>query len=146
MMKIVIVQPQMDEDEQIIVKCHHITPEIMRLLSAFKSQTTTLIGYIGSEICRINAIDVFYIEAVDNRVFLYSEQSVHESKQKLYEFEEELAHGDFLRISKSVIINLSKIKSLVPSLYGRLEAILENGEKVIISRQYVGELKKKLGI
>jgi DNA-binding LytR/AlgR family response regulator len=57
-----------------------------------------------------------------------------------------LANSDFLRISKSVIVNLSKIKSLSPALSGRFEAALDNGEKVIISRQYVGDLKKRLGI
>ena len=90
-------------------------------------------------------MDVFYIEAVDNKTFLYCKHEVYESKQKLYELEE-LAMSDFLRISKSVIVNLSKIKSLSPSLSGRLEAVLMNGEKVIISRQYVNELKKSLNI
>jgi len=53
---------------------------------------------------------------------------------------------DFLRISKSTIVNLSKVKSLTPSLSGRLEAALFNGEKVIISRQYVVGLKTKFGL
>ncbi|MGL5255373.1 MAG: LytTR family DNA-binding domain-containing protein, partial [Brevinema sp.] len=68
------------------------------------------------------------------------------SKQKLYELEENLANGDFLRVSKSLIINLSKIKSLSPALSGRFEATLFNDEKVIISRQYMGNLKKRFGI
>ena len=67
-------------------------------------------------------------------------------KLKLYEVEEILAHRDFIRISKSVIVNLDKIKSVTPMLNCRLEAILQNSEKIIISRQYVPELKKSLGI
>jgi len=144
--KITIEQPQTGEEEQIIVKCHHISPEITRLLNAFKSQGNILIGYDGSEICRVSSADIFYIESVDNKVFLYCERGVYESKQKLYELEDMLSVGDFLRISKSVIANLSKIKSLVPAFSGRLEAVLINGEKIIISRQYVNELKKCLGI
>ena len=62
------------------------------------------------------------------------------------ELEESLANSDMLRISKSVMLNLSKIKSLSPALNGRFEAILDNGERVIISRQYVAGLKKRLGI
>ena len=76
---------------------------------------------------------------------MYKRQ-VYESKQKLYELEESLANSDMLRISKSVMLNLSKIKSLSPALNGRFEAILDNGERVIISRQYVAGLKKRLGI
>ncbi len=65
---------------------------------------------------------------------------------KLYELEGMLTGSDFLRISKSVIVNLSKIQKLIPALSGRFEAVLMNDLKVIISRQYVNELKKRLGI
>ena len=43
-------------------------------------------------------------------------------------------------------MNLNKIRRLAPAFGGRYEALLENGEKVIISRQYVGMLKEKLGV
>lgn len=104
-----------------------------------------LIAFAGNEIHRVNPLDIFYIETVDNKTFLYCESNVYETKQKLYELEE-LNMKDFLRISKSVIVNLSKIKSLSPSMSGRLEATLKNGERVVISRQYVNELKKNFGI
>jgi len=118
----------------------------MHLLNAFKSGDNVLIGYQDNEIQRVNKEEIFYIETVDNKVFLYCENSVVESKQKLYELEELLGTKDFLRISKSTIINMSKIRTLAPAFSGRLEATLNNGEKVIISRQYVSVLKKNLGI
>ena len=144
-MKIIIEKPQDGEDEQILVKCHNISPELLSLLNKLQAQGSLLIANVGSEIHRINPADIFYIETVDNKTFLYCESNVYESKQKLYELEE-LALNDFLRISKSVIVNLSKIKALIPSMSGRLEAVLSNGERVVISRQYVNVLKKKFGI
>ena len=144
-MKITIETPQAGEEEQIIIKAHHLTPEIFNMLNAFKSGGAMLIANIGSEIHRINPADIFYIETVDNKTFLYGEGKVYESKQKLYELDA-LSLTDFLRISKSTIINLSKIQSLVPSISGRLEAVLAGGERVVISRQYVSALKKNLGI
>ena len=145
-MKILIEEPHHNEEDQIIIKCRNLSPEVLRLLNVIKMQDGMLIAYTGSEIHRVSPTDVFYIETVDNKTFLYVRDRVYESKQKLYELEEQLSHGDFLRISKSVIANLSKIKSLTPALSGRLEATLVNGEKVIISRQYVAELKKRFGI
>jgi DNA-binding LytR/AlgR family response regulator len=145
-LKIIIEEPRDNEDEQVIVRCRHITPEVSRLLNMLKSRERVLIGHIESEIHRVPASDIFYAETVDNKTFLYGARDVYASKQKLYELEEMLDASDFLRVSKSVIVNLSKIKSLVPALSGRLEAVLYNGEKVIISRQYVGALKKSLGI
>ena len=89
---------------------------------------------------------VYYFEAVDDKVFAYCESKVYEIKRKLYELEKQFENTDFLRISKSVIVNLSKIKKLTPGFSGRLEALLDNGERAVISRQYVPALKKKLGI
>jgi DNA-binding LytR/AlgR family response regulator len=45
-----------------------------------------------------------------------------------------------------MIINMEKIEFLSPLFSGKLEAHLKNGEKVLISRQYVHSLKSKLGI
>jgi len=139
-------QPMEDEEDQIIVKCRNMTPEIMGLLHRLQTQSYMLTGYIGESIHKVPPSDIFYIESVNGRIFLYGEREVYEAKQKLYELEEHLGTSDFLRISKSTLLNLSKVKTLVPALSGRLEVILRNDEKVIISRQYVGELKKRLDI
>jgi len=144
-LKIIIEKPQDGEEEQIIVKCHNISPELFYALNTIRVEGSLLIAYTGNEIHRVNPSDIFYIEAVDKKTFLYCKRDVYESKQKLYELEA-LAIKDFLRISKSVIVNLSKIKTLIPSFSGRIEAVLTNKERILISRQYVNELKKHLGI
>jgi len=144
-LKIVIDKPQDGEEEHIVVKCHNISPELLSVLNSLKAQGNSLIAYIGNEIHKVDPPDILYIESVDNKTFLYCEGNVYESRQKLYELEEILSN-DFLRISKSVIVNLSKVKSLIPSMSGRLDAILSSGERVVISRQYVGNLKKNFGI
>ncbi len=145
LLRIIIEELQHGEEDQIIVKCRRMTPELLRMLAMLKAKDM-LVAYDGNEIHRLPPTSIYYIEAVDNKTFLYCKDKVYESKQKLYELEESFEYSDFLRISKSVIINLSKIKSLSPALSGRFEATLDNGEKVIISRQYVKDLKKRLGI
>jgi len=144
-MKIIIEEPPAGAEERIIVQCHNISTELLNILNSLKTPSNMLIGYIDSDIHRVSPSDIFYFEAVDKKTFIYCERDVYESKLKLYELEE-LAINDFFRISKSVIVNLSKIKSLIPSFSGRVEAVLTNKEKVIISRQYVSELKEALGI
>ena len=144
-MKIIITEPQDNEEEQIIFKCRSMTPELLRFIARLKAQDV-LVSYSGSDIHRVRPTELYYIEAVDSKVFLYLKEKVYESRQKLYELEEALSIYDFLRVSKSIIVNLSKIKSLSPALSGRFEALMENGERVIISRQYVPALKKHLGL
>ena len=144
-MKIVIEEPGDQEEDQVIFRCREMTPELLRALALFNAQDG-LVAYSGNQIHRIGTHDAYYIEVVENKTFLYCRDAVYELKQKLYELEECLTGSDLLRVSKSVMLNLSKIKSLNPALNGRFEAVLDNGERVIISRQYVGSLKKRLGI
>ncbi len=90
--------------------------------------------------------DIYYFEAVDNKVFVYLEKDVYECKLKLYELEQRFAEMDFFRATKSTIVNLSRIKSLSPAFNGRFELLMKNEEKLIVSRQYVPGLKAKRGM
>lgn len=65
---------------------------------------------------------------------------------KLYKIEESLKNLRFSRISKTVIANLDKMLSIRKAENSRLTATLVNQEKLIVSRQYVSEIKKKLGV
>ena len=89
-------------------------------------------------------MDLFYAESVDDRVFLYTASDSYEIRMKLYELEDLLKNKRFLRISKSMLVNLMKISSVRPALNGRFSAILKNDEEVIISRKYVPALKQVL--
>lgn len=63
---------------------------------------------------------------------------------KLYELEAILKEMYFLRVSKSLCLNLMKVTAIRPALNGRFTAILQNGEEILISRKYVPDLKKAL--
>lgn len=145
-MKITIQTPKPNEEDEIIVKCRNLDDNLMKLICRLKEEESKITAYIDREIVQLLPKDIYYFEAVDNKVFAYCENQVYEVKEKLYEIENQLVYMDFVRISKSVIVSLFKIKSISPMLNGKLEGKLKNGEKVIISRQYVPELKKALGI
>ncbi|WP_379133854.1 LytTR family DNA-binding domain-containing protein [Paenibacillus sp. sgz500958] len=145
-MKITIENVPPGGEPEIIIRCNEPDDSIMQLIYSLKSASKKLIGLTDLQIHIINPRDVFYFEAVDNKVFIYCQEKVYESRLKLYEIEEEYGSWDFFRASKSTVLNIGKIKSVSPVLYGRLEALLLNGEKVFISRQYVPVLKTKLGL
>ena len=92
----------------------------------------------------IPIVDVYYIESVDDKTFLYLEKETYESRKRLYELEKITDSFHFVRISKSVVVNLMKVDSIKPALNGRFLCKLKNGEDVIISRKYVQVLKEKL--
>ncbi len=145
-MKITILDTAPDEEDEIIIKCRKVDDNLLKLMNQLKQGNTRLNVYREGKIHLIEPKEIYYFESVDQKVFAYCETEVYESKSKLYELEAELSVEDFFRSGKSAILNLSKVKSLTPAFGGRFEALLENGEKVIISRQYVGVLKERLGL
>lgn len=145
-MKIIIESPQPDEEDTVIVRCALPDQKLISMLLSFQNDRTDLTGYLNDKIVRLNYHDIYYFEANDSRVFAYCYSEVYEVRYKLYELEERFATLDFMRCSKSMIVNMEKIEYLSPIFSGKMEAHLKNGEKVIISRQYVHELKSRLGI
>lgn len=145
-MKITIQDVGPGDEEEIIVRCRELDEALLRVIHELKTRRGKFTVTDNDKIRQIDAGDVYYFESVDNKVFLYLEQGVYEVKYKLYEIEEEYANTDFFRASKSVIINLAKVKQFAPDFGGRFEAQMKNGEKLIISRQYVPLLKKRLGM
>ncbi len=100
----------------------------------------------GGRIYSISADDILYIESVDRKTFGYTANEVYELGLKLYEIEERYKVIDYMRISKSCIVNLKKVHSLKPDFGGKILATMVNDEKLYISRQYASVLKEKIGI
>lgn len=145
-MKIIIEDLKDGEEEEIIIRSNNIDDSILQMIYGIKMHTQKIVGLCNGRMTMIEPNDIFYFESVDSKTFIYCEKQVFESKMKLYEIESQYENTDFFRASKSIILNLLKIKNLSPAFNGRFEALLKNNEKVIISRQFVPVLKKKLGL
>lgn len=146
MFKVTITQIDKREEQEVVVRCHDINGEVVSIVEKLKNGDSILLGIKDGKTFQINVKDIFYIESVDNKTYIYLQKDVFETKLKLYELEEKLKGTKLFRCSKSMILNIAKIRSVSPSVNSRFEASLINGEKVIISRQYVGTLKKILGM
>ena len=144
-MDIQIVE-NMKEILQVIIHCRQIDDEVMRLKCHIELFDKKLQAKKDNELHFINSFDVLYFESVDNRTFLYTEDDVLEIKQRLYELEVILSDKDFIRISKSQIVNINKIKSLKPELNRTILATMCNGEHLYISRKYVQAIRNMLSI
>lgn len=145
-MKITIDESADNKETEIVIKCSVLDDNLKRLIEIIKNSDERIIGIINGTSNLISPTDIYYFESVDKKTFIYTETQVLETPLRLYEIEEKLSKYDFFRASKSTIINISKIKRLSPKFNGRLDALLENGEKLIVSRQYVQVVKEILGM
>jgi DNA-binding LytR/AlgR family response regulator len=144
--KITIENIPIGSEPEIIVRCNETDESLLQLIHSFNSSSKKLIGVMNQHVHIIQPKDVYYFESIENKVFIYGKEKVYESRLKLYEIESVYGSGGFFRSSKSTILNIAKIESVAPMFYGKFEALLSNGEKVVVSRQYVPVLKQKLGL
>jgi len=143
-MRIIIEDPK-DGEESVIIRVRSMSEKISRAIDILK-HADDLTVFLDDQALLLPAAEIFYIESVDLKTFVYANNKVYLSKLKLYELKDLLNQGDFIRTSKQMILNLRKVESVSPAGGGRFQALLLNGEKVIISRQYVPILKERFGI
>ena len=133
-----------DKPELLEIQCHSVSEEVREIVAFVKSRRGQLTGIADERQYEISILDIFYIESVDNKAFIYTKSKVYETRQKLYELEEMLSKEHFLRVSKSTLLNLMKVSAIKPALNSRFTAVLQSGEQVVITRKYVPALKKAL--
>ena len=143
-MKLEVRKIPENEPEMMEIRYHWITDEVREIVSFVKSRQGQISAMQDGKRFEVPVADLFYAESVDKRGFLYAAAESYETRVRLYELEDMLKEKTFLRISKSMIVNLMKITSVRPALNGRFSAILKNGEEILISRKYVPALKRVL--
>lgn len=99
----------------------------------------------GSDIALLELSDVYMLRVEDKQVKVYTKSDEYLIKKPLYQVEETLS-TDFVRISKTTIVNLKKIGRVAPSLRGMMFIELKNGLKDNISRKYLPEFKQALDL
>lgn len=144
-MKVTINKAESYENESAVINAVAVTDDIRNAVDILRNNGASIPVISEGDTLMIRASSIYYIESVDKRTYVYTKDDCHETKYRLYELEEILG-VNFLRCSKAMIINIKKIRSVRAELNARLSAELLNGERLIISRGYVKDLKKKLGV
>ena len=104
-------------EEQVVIECVSVTPEIEEIRAFAQAKDQGLSGIAdGGQMERIPPESVYYFEAVDEKCFACTEKMVYEIRQRLYEVEKAYEDYHFVRCSKSVVLNLMKLGSISPAL------------------------------
>ena len=145
-MKIIINENSAADETEITINCRRIDEQILRICAGLRMLDRKVTGVIKDQTFLLNASDILYIETVERKTFLYTAKQVYETPLKLYELEEQLVGDDFIRATKSSLLNFGKVISLRADMGGRMLCKMENGESIVVSRQYAAVIKQKLGI
>jgi len=94
--------------------------------------------------CMIQPGDIVTFYAEKQKVFAKDAEKKYTIQRTLTELEKELESFGFVRISKSEIVNIRKIKSLDMSFTGTIRVIMKSGYETYTSRRNVAKLKELL--
>lgn len=144
-MKINIQIDKRFTETEITINTAVMSDELERVITGLRALDFKLTGTKDGQTHILDAGQILYIDTVDKKTFLYTATAVYETNLRLYELEGNLSAGDFFRAGKSSIINFNKIKSLKSDIDGRIIVVMENNERLVVSRQYAEFIKKKLG-
>lgn len=145
-MKITINIDEKIQETEIKISCNQLTYEVENLIATLRMLNQQMLVSKENENFLLDVNEISYIEAVDRKTFIYTEDDIYESKLKLYEMEVKLCQSGFIRISKSCLVRLKYIKSIKNDVERKLRLTMKNGEQIIVSRQYAEEIKKRLGV
>ncbi len=142
-MKIDIKRIEEGEDS-VVVRYREETPPIKRIIGILRNEEDKLWGRTGDENVCVNYSDLLYLESVDDRVFAYTPDKVLRIDGSLSSFMQETDDDSFFRCSKSMVININRVSKLKSLSSNRIDAAMEGGEHIIISRRYASEFRKLL--
>ncbi|WP_024346393.1 LytTR family DNA-binding domain-containing protein [Lacrimispora indolis] len=106
-------------------------------------RSVTMLCQRGGKLCRVPSHEICLIETVNEKQVVHTKEETYETNQRLYELER-LLPSNFIRISKSVIMNIDKVRTYTPMLNGLMKVSMINSQVTYISRKYLKEVKDRI--
>lgn len=130
--------------EEIVIRYRQMTKRIDGIVRYVEGQDEKLLGIKDGQQFFIGIHKVIYLESVEGVTYFYTEDEIYKSDLTLTLFESLYEEENFFRCSKAMVVNLYRIHKLKSMSGNRIDATMDNGEHVVISRHYAKELRRIL--
>lgn len=94
----------------------------------------------------VKVTSIIAVEVNGDQLEITTREGIFKVRERLFRFKEKLSSYDFLQVSKQSLININDLKSLEASFSGNMLALMGNGMKVSVSRRFLKDLEKRLGL
>lgn len=131
-------------DVELEIRYPEMTGRISKMIQLIRQFDFVIEGFEDDKVYQIPLEQVYYIETSDRRTFIYLDQIVYESRKTIQAIETLLEGSTMVRIGKSILLNISMLKSVKPYPNHRIIVELINGEHLVVSRKYIGSLKERI--
>src|SRR5882672_2302643 len=117
---------------------------LLKDVQAGRKPAERLVIKSGGRVLFLKAFEIDYVEAAGNYLTLYVGKETHLIRETMQSLESRLDPRRFLRIHRSTIVNLERIKELQPWFGGEYVVILRDGRKLTLSRTYRARVQQLL--
>ncbi len=141
-MKINLYEDKDNVQEHVDVYYANMRPLVKQIIDAVNSDRPSLSGRPADddlddgEAVLLDPKEIYYLDHIDRKLFAYTKNGVYRVMETLASCEEMLWNYGFVRVSKSNLINIYKIRQLKPDLNMKVFASFDNGERICINRSY----------
>src|SRR5262249_20661314 len=125
-----------------------VNQELFALLADLKARPKSLERLViksGGRVFFLRADEIDWVESAANYVKLHVGRESHLLRETINGLASKLDPDKFLRIHRSIIINLERVKELQPWFHGDYVVILQDDTQLTSSRNYREQLRKLLG-
>ena len=129
-----------------VIYTNEVTEDIQRIIDTLGSKEIPVIALQSNgDMVILQPSEIYMVRVENGETMIYTEKKIYRSRKRLYEVGQQLG-TQFMQISKSTIVNLYYMDSIEPGFSGTLLLKLKNGCKDYVSRTYLPEFKKYLGL
>ena len=129
-----------------VIHTDKVTDEIQRAVDILGSSDMPVTALLNEEdIVVLKPEDIYMVRVENGDTTIYGNKQKYRSRRRLYELSDQLGKK-FMQISKTTLVNLSYLDSIEPGFSGTLLLKLKNGNKDYVSRKYLPEFKRYLGL
>ncbi|MGN1382820.1 MAG: LytTR family DNA-binding domain-containing protein [Eubacterium sp.] len=128
-----------------VIYTEEITNEVQRVLGYLRSSSDTVIGRAEDKSYVLGVDEIVKVTVQNEHTYIHTKNGRFMTNKRLYEMKKALGRA-FVQISKSVIVRISECESVESDFGGMMVLHLKNGSREYVSRHYVPEFKKSIGL
>lgn len=138
------------DEVQVLVQSQKRTNEVQEILDYLgaydQSEVTVLPIKTSDRIEMLKVDDLIYADVEGDSLILETSKGRILTNDRLYKFSQRLNNPDFVQVSKHALLNINHLEALEASFSGNMLAILTGKRKLDVSRRYLVNLEKRLGL
>ena len=146
-MKVEIIIDESIEETNAKIYSNKYSKEVENIRDALsETLLDKIVAFQSKEVFILSFDEIIRIYAQDKSVYIKTKDNTYTTRLTIHEFESKADRRNFIRISRSEIVNLDYVKRLDLSFTGTIAVELANGDVSYVSRRKLKEFKKALGL